>query len=252
MGLNKVARFFTKKSAIGLLTVIGSTIAIPQVQAAILLQEGFDDITTLSGSGWVMTNNSASVGATDWFQGNAAVFPSQAGTGTSYIAANFLNASFGGNISNWLISPVVTLDDGDTIEFYTRTDIGASFADRLELRLSANGASADVGTTDTSVGDFTTALLTINPSLNTGSGSYPDDWTLFSATISGLGASTLARFAFRYDVPDTSVNGNYIGIDSVAVTEAATSPVPEPATLALLGIGLAGLARRQPRPPTSA
>ena len=40
------------------------------------------------------------------------------------------------------------------------------FADRLELRLSTNGASTNVGTTTTSVGDFTTLLLTVNPLLD--------------------------------------------------------------------------------------
>jgi hypothetical protein len=33
--------------------------------------ESFNDITTLAGSGWVMTNASVAVGSTSWFQGSA-------------------------------------------------------------------------------------------------------------------------------------------------------------------------------------
>ena len=82
------------------------------------------------------------------------------------------------------------------------------------MRLSTNGASANVGGTAASVGDFTTLLLTVNPALN---GGYPDSWTLFTATISGLGGPVSGRFAFRYNVADTSVNADYIGIDTLSV-----------------------------------
>lgn len=204
-----------------------------------LLSEGFDDISTLPGSGWVQTNNSSPLGSTAWFQGNSGIFPSQAGAPDAYIAANFDN-SFGGNISNWLISPTLTLGNNDTIEFYTRTVDSPVLPDRLELRLSTNGASTDVGATDTSVGDFTTLLLTINPALDLSG--YPNSWTLFSVTLSGLGGPVSGRFAFRYDVPDTSANADYIGIDTVLVTA-----VPEPSSLALgaLALALLGFARRR-------
>ena len=47
--------------------------------------------------------------------------------------------------------------------------------------------------------------------------------------MSGLGAGTTGRFAFHYSVPDTSINGDYIGIDSVSI-----SAVPEPASILCL------------------
>jgi hypothetical protein len=215
-----------------LLAWILVAVSVDTLAGPLLLSEGFDDITTLAGSGWVQTNNSAPAGTTAWFQGNSGVFPSQAGNADAYIAANFENAAGGGNISNWLISPTLTLHDGDTIEFYTRTEVTpAVFPDRLQLRLSTNGGSANVGGTDTSVGDFTTLLLAINPALDPSG--YPDSWTLFSVTLSGLGGSALGRFAFRYDVPDTNLNANYIGIDTVLV-----STVPEPSSLALCALAL--------------
>jgi hypothetical protein len=193
-------------------------------QASVLLSEGFDNIATLSGSGWVVINNSVPLGTTSWFQGVPAVFPSQAGAPSSYIAANFGAADFGGNISDWILLPALTLHNGDAFSFYTRTESPQMAADRLEVRLSTNGSSTNVGATDSSVGDFTTLLLTVNPSL-TVSG-YPGVWTQFSTALSGLSGPTTGRLAFRYAVPDTSVNGDYIGIDTVLLAEG----VPEPGT----------------------
>jgi hypothetical protein len=203
--------------------------------------ENFDNITTLAGSGWVLVNNSNPVGSTGWFQGDPSVFSSQNGAPDSYIAANFNNAGFGGNISDWLISPEMAFSNGTVISFYARTEPGgAIFNDSLEVRLSTNGASADVGTTDSSLGDFTTLLLSINSAQT---GSFPEDWTLFTATISGLSGSNSGRIAFRYNLTDTSVNGDYIGIDHVSV------PEPGSLVLSLLGAGFLGiiLFRYKPR-----
>ena len=192
------------------------------------LIENFNDITTLPGAGWVQTNNSSPIGQTGWFQGNSGVFSAQAGVADAYIAANYLNADvLGGDISNWLLTPTLTLNNGDTLSFFTRTVDPASFPDRLEVRLSTNGGS-------TSVGDFTTLLLTINPALSTSG--YPSIWTQYTVSLSGLGGPTDGRFAFHYSVPDTLTNAEYIGIDTVSV-----APVPAPSTFVLLGSGIASL-----------
>lgn len=203
--------------------------------ADVMLAENFDNIATLPGAGWAQVNNSLPLGTTAWFQGTSGIFPSQSGAADSYIAANFNNAAFGGNISNWLLTPEVSINNGDSISFYTRTESPALFADRLELRLSTSGASTDVGATASSLGDFTTLLRTINPTLDPAG--YPDAWTQFSATVGGLGAGATGRYAFRYDVTDTSINGDYIGIDSVSI-----SGVPEPASILSLATVIAGLA----------
>jgi hypothetical protein len=216
-----------------LLALLTLAISAHSFAGPILLSENFDNVATLPASGWVLTNNSAPAGTTGWFQGNPGVFPSQAGAANSYIAANFLNAAAGGDISNWLISPTLALASGDVIQFYTRTETSpADFPDRLELRLSTNGASTNVGGTPTSVGDFSTLLLTVNPTLSTVG--YPASWTLFTVTLSGLGGPVSGRFGFRYDVTNTNTNANYIGIDTVRV-------VPEPSSLALGALGLAVL-----------
>jgi hypothetical protein len=202
--------------------------------------EGFDDISTLVGNGWVMTNNSSPVGTTGWFQGNPAVFDAYSGATNSYIAANFNNAGFGGNISNWLMTPVFDLGVPNAIFFWTRTEAGSIFPDSLEVRLSTNGSSSNVGSTSTSVGDFTTLLLSINPTLAIGG--YPEGWTKYEIDLSSFGSGISGRVGFRYLVTDTSVNGDYIGIDSFVQI-----PTPEPVTLITLGTGILGIAARRLR-----
>src|SRR5439155_7877435 len=85
--------------------------------ASPLLVETFDYVGALSGSGWARVNNSQPVGMTGWFQGNGGVFAAQSGAPDAYVAANFNGAAAGGNLSEWLISPTLTFDSGDTISF---------------------------------------------------------------------------------------------------------------------------------------
>src|SRR5690606_11400026 len=143
-----------------------------------------------------------------------------------YIAADFENADLIGTISNWLISPAVTLRNGDTLTFWTRS-IGSAFPDRLEVRMSTAGTSIDVGDSATRVGDFTTLLPSINPNLEVGG--YPDEWTRFEVTVEGLDAPTTGRIAFRYFVTDSGFfgsNGDYIGIDTVEYVSAHACDSP--------------------------
>ncbi len=185
--------------------------------------ENFDDaVTLLAGStGWAWQNLSSPIGLTNWFQGNLAVFPPQASAG--YIGANFNNvASAGGTQSNWLFAPTRTLSNGDEFKFWARAaDDG--FPDRLSVRMSLNGSSVNVGTTATSVGDFTTELLVINPNLQ--NGVFLDQWVEFSVTLSGIATPTQGRIAFWYNLPNgglAGANGDYIGIDEVSYTPAST------------------------------
>lgn len=194
--------------------------------------ENFNDITTLPGSGWFQKYNSSPVGANPvWFQGtptNATPTPgpfnAQSGAANAYIAANFAGTTGStGIISNWLVTPNRNLRNGDVFTFYTRKPfIGTGqtdYPDRLEMRLSTNGTSTNVGTTASGVGDFTTLLLSINPTLITNV--YPQEWTQYTVTISGLPAPTSGRIAFRYFVTAAGPNGtnsDYIGIDTVVYT----------------------------------
>src|SRR5439155_25309853 len=179
------------------------------------LTENFDDISTLTGSGWVQINHSAVIGSTNWFQGNSTVFPSQSGAPTSYIAANFNNTTGANTISNWLLTPPIPLRNGVTMTFYTRTVDAPMFPDRLQVRMSTHGASSNVGTTATDVGDFTTLLLDINPTYTTSG--YPNAWMQFTVTVTGVPTALTGRLAFRYFVENggpTGANSDYIGIDT--------------------------------------
>lgn len=181
-----------------------------------LINQGFDGTTIPAG--WAEQNLSTPIGTVPgWIFGTATVLsPAQNGGANSYALGNFNNVAGNNTISNWLFAPTVTMQNGDVLTFYSRTVTGAAFPDRLEVRLSTNGASTNVGATNTSVGDFTTVLLTINPTLTTTG--YPSTWTQFTATISGLAAPTSGRIAFRYFVTSggpAGANSDNVGIDNV-------------------------------------
>jgi hypothetical protein len=208
------------------LLVLAAAGLAPAVARSQPLTENFDSVALLAGSGWVATNNSSPAGSTGWFQGNTAAFPSQGGAANSYVAANLNGATFGGNISNWLITPTLTdLRNTTVLTFYTRTETSAPAPDRLEVRLSTNGSSTNVGATDASVGDFTTLLLSVNPALTPGG--YPGTWTLFTVALSGLPAGpNTGRIAFRHFVPNTGSSADVVGIDTLNVVTGVCPPPP--------------------------
>jgi len=180
--------------------------------------EGFDDITTLVGNGWVLQNNSSPLGSTNWFQGtNVGIggpFDALDGASNAYIGANYNNTGSTGTISNWLVTPVLDFGAGANLTFYTRKDTPDSYADRLEVRLNTVNSGADVGSTASSVGDFTTLELSINPNLVLNV--YPTSWTQY--TINSLPHNGQGRIAFRYFVTGagfSGTNSDYIGIDRV-------------------------------------
>lgn len=187
------------------------------------ITETFTNMATLTTTGgWVATNLSSPLGTTNWRQGDNTTlagafssFDNFDGTNLDYALADYNSGSLTATISNWLITPnITTMSNGDTIRFYTRTvTYGTTqWPDNLQVRLSLNGGSANVGTTATSVGDFTTLLGEINPSLlqNT----YPQVWTQYQVILAGLPAgNNSGRIAFRYFVTNGGPNGtNSVGI----------------------------------------
>ncbi len=182
------------------------------------LTEGFDDF---SATGWITVNRSTN-GSTGqkWIQGDPRKFNAYSGGDSSYAAADYhsIGRSAEGTISNWLISPELNLTNGGAVIFYTRT-FPSDYADRLQVRLSRDGASTNVGLSPSSVGSFKEVLLTINPTLDlpdeNDEGGYPDSgWTQYTISVPPGGSS--GRIAFRYFVTDagsTGTNSNYIGID---------------------------------------
>lgn len=179
-------------------------------QAGVLLSEGFDNLAT---SGWTQ------VGGNGWFQGNP-VYTADTGAAGSHAGNNFLSSTL--TISEWLMSPVLSVGNGAALNFALRL-VGDGFLDTVEVYTSNSGASTDTN-------DFTTLLGVFNNSgADTG-------WTLQSLTLSAF----TGRIGFRYYVADSSVDGNYVGIDSVSV-------VPEPTSVALVALALAGVAATRRR-----
>lgn len=200
--------------------------------------EGFEG----AAPGWQIFNASNPVGTTQWGISAGNVFPAFAGAQHAF--ANFNATGAVGTISAWLFSPVDTIQNGDVLKFWTRTVDGNPYPDRMQVRLSTNGASTNVGASEFSVGDFSTLLLDINPTLDPSPTGYPEGWTQFSITISGLGGPVSGRFGFRYFVEDAGafgLNSNYIGLDDIEFTS-----IPAPGALALAGLlGLTAGRRRR-------
>ncbi|MBL8296841.1 MAG: S8 family serine peptidase [Rhodanobacteraceae bacterium] len=207
--------------------------------------QGFDDITTIAGLGWLTSNNSVPVGTTPgWFQGNPAVFTAQAGAATSsYIGAHFNNVAGDNTITNWLVTPLMTFNAASSVNFWTRSTVATDgvtvFPDRLEVRVCTTGACTAISPDATALTTFPTVIRTINPNLTTtddptGVNGYPlSAWAQFTLdTGNGLPSTGQGRIAFRYWVTSGGPNGansNFIGIDTVTLTAGSvnSTPVPE-------------------------
>jgi hypothetical protein len=199
--------------------------------------EEFDQASAAATKGWVFINKSVNPGSTNW--GNPSDPPftafSPAGSPNAYLWADFNStSSAAGTISNWAVSPTVTLRNGDRITFYTRAQLywfngdSTDFANRLQVRINARNAGTEVGNGATT-GDFNTMLLDINPGYeefllqawtNREPGAlsaFPHQWTRFEATVSGLAGPIEGRFAFRYfmEAAGTNGRGSAVGIDRV-------------------------------------
>jgi len=189
--------------------------AASAAHAQFVINEGFDNVASLTSRGWVVTNASSPLGSTGWFQGDQTIFTSQAGAPQAYIAANFNNAAAGGTLANWLISPTFSTQDAGFVSFHARADILPEFMDQLAWGFSKGGSS---------FADFTLgAPHTIGGA-----------WTQFQINFAAQGAGSTGRFAIVYTGPGDLAN--YVGVDTFAVA------VPEPETWALMLAGLAGLA----------
>jgi hypothetical protein len=113
--------------------------AATAAHAQFVINEGFNNVATLAGSGWILSNASAPLGSTPgWFQGDQTIFTSQAGAPQAYLAANYNNAAAGGTLANWLISPTFSTQDAGVVSFYVRAEVVP------ESATSSSGASARV------------------------------------------------------------------------------------------------------------
>lgn len=206
---------------------------ISNLSAQNIYNYGFDGTTDgMISSGWSTINQSSPVYATakkwniptsvptNYFTGGG-----QAGGTFSFATVNYqstgTSATTGtGTISNWLISPIITVENGNIISFYARTGKSMPIkADRLQLRMSLNGGfSIDPSLGATDLGDFTELLVEINQTQSvTG---FPSAWTKYSYTVTGLSSPTECKFAFRYFVTNggpSGISSDQIGVDTFSV-----------------------------------
>jgi Protein of unknown function (DUF642)/PEP-CTERM motif len=97
---------------------------------------------------------------------------------------------------------------------------GGPFSGTISVSAGINGS----GTTFTD--DGSTGTLTSDNTL----------WTDESLPFTATSASTVVSF-----IGETDSAGEFIGLDNVSVNPAAPASVPEPASMALIGVGLAGI-----------
>lgn len=217
---------------------IALTSLLPTCAFGQVIAENFTDPANLLSRGWATVNRSQNPdpgGA--WGPGGGLFDPPPSAPNGSYWATDTTATSVpGSTVSDWLFCPTIsTLRNGDTVRFWTRTRNPEEGPSRLEIRLSLNGSSINVGTTATSTGDFGIVLGTINPALTPDA--YPTAWTQFTFTVSGISGTPSGRIAFRTFYPNggfaSGTNGDTVGIDSFLFT-----PIPEPGTLLMSAAGL--------------
>jgi hypothetical protein len=194
--------------------------------------EEFDTASAAIARGWSFINVSDPIGGGVWQQGGGIPpwYPAYSSQGSyvGFIGADYRSVLGGpGTISNWLVSPPVTMQNGDKIVFYTRgwVDVNplvagdsTDWANRLQLLINPYNDGLDVGHAE-DPGDFTTTLIDINsnyeefhttPSLSSPR-AYPGRWTRFEGTVYGLNGPVRGRFAFRYFVENAGLCGTCLG-----------------------------------------
>ena len=202
-------------------------LAISYTNAQNIYSYPFDGVTAdMLTAGWQKINMSNPEGAGNWLIPTTAttafVGGGNIGGDTSFVLVNYTSTTGAGVISNWLITPTITVQNGDVVTFYSRKGgdgTGTIYPDNLQFTMSVTGDASVLPSIDENdLGDFTTAAIEINPDLDTTS--YPFEWTQYSYTVTGLSGLTAVKFGFRYYVTDGGPSGNnsdIIGVDDFSV-----------------------------------
>ena len=188
--------------------------------------EEFDTLSAATSRGWTFINASLPAGTGGWtgpsfvsaipvFSGNGYVYSFQTavqGSGAYSVQST---------ISNWIISKLIWLHNGDKIVFYSNGISADQTPIGLELRMNVQNDGVNVGSGN-NPGDFRDLLTVINPSQTYNSpDSYPTTWTKFEATVFGLSEPKKGRIGFRFYIPDNyqyHLPTTMIAIDKVSYT----------------------------------
>jgi fibronectin-binding autotransporter adhesin len=224
----------TLLSRVGSCLLLITSVATADAQLT-SLTEGFDttgnSVPTPTGifaqsQPWINVNNSDVPNTTgfNWEKGDSGTFiwtaQSPVGSATSFAQVSF-NSSTGTVVSDWLLTPVLTLEAGATFSFYTVAAKGTTFANDLQVYISTSGSSTNVGSdAQTPTGGVFTLLPggDLNPTLavNGYPLTQPNGWTLetFTLTSSEVSTPTSGRIGLRYFIPNTATQGSEVGIDT--------------------------------------
>lgn len=113
--------------------------------------------------------------------------------------ANSIVWSPGHTVNSWLVSPQVTIKNGDKISFYTYANGPAS----VQLFINTKGTLNIGDGFGSNTGDFNSGSLVTIPNYATDPHAvYPKEWTRFEGTVKGLDAAVQGRFGFRYFMQD--------------------------------------------------
>lgn len=231
--------------------------AITVQPASLSYHEEFDSMQRVIDAGWKAVNLSNPIGGTSWQGGNFTVISGKFGPEASGFPANsfrqtpneyaWVNFTCGAGLSFincWLISPPLSMKNGDVISFWTRTRTPVSYPDRMQVWLNPTNDGTNVGRNANETGDFTVLLkgiaegstnlqtIDLNPTLSFspfnkddfGASGFPTEWTRFQITITGLPNGTIPqkhRVGFRYYVKNGGPGGSVsdeIGIDDFDFT----------------------------------
>jgi hypothetical protein len=206
--------------------LIVSSLLFTYVEAQNVFSEGFENVDSLFNAGaWYQTNNSNPLGGEIWHNYDGQIglgLIAYNGSVNSYAEVSYQSIAAGnaGTINNWLMTPSINLSNGMVVSFVTASYNNGIYPDRLELRLNKMN-NYNVGTSDTSIGDFQDTLLTVNRNLVADTSLYPQNyWGQFITSVSGLSGPTNCTIGFRYFVTDggeTGLNSSTIGVDGFSV-----------------------------------
>ncbi len=200
----------------------------------VILYQSFDFLEGIVGDenyDWKLLNVSNPIGTVSnesWFQadGTMGINAYMGLEPNCYVQADryVTSAVTGGTISNWLISPVIILSDGDSVRFHTISYDNINRPDKIEIRVSTLGENSVLPTSATEAGSFNILIGVINADLTTTG--FPcvqngQTWTRYSFPVAGINFGNDCRVAIRYFVPNSGLqgpNGSAVGIDEFYIT----------------------------------
>lgn len=186
----------------------GDPIKVDRIESTVIFQDNFNGDNTetgLNNRGWITLNVDGG-GSTSWFQGNTNVFNAYEGPADGYVGQNFQGAN-GFLIDQWLISPPINVNVGDTLSFWHRSPDNTIYDDSIYVRYST--------TAGTNPGDFDVTWGRYKVSNN--------GWARWTGTFNHSGT---VRFAIQYYITDGGPSGNYsdyFGLDYLQVISSSST-----------------------------